>query len=563
MLMQALCLLAATLAVAGSSETSPEASDLYALLYRLNWANHVVLSPEESDAQRELYSKLLERAAEGKPPESATVDRLKEALDRREQQAIDRLVREYRTRTYRAFRLKREELKRRREIAEDLLSRYQKAGQPAAARNQIIQWLFKAATNSTPGHVAPLPELPDLGSASLAEIERRQPSESGDSRQSREDAEPRTDTAAANRQTPARQPASDEPPAPESNVVAAKQDGPLPRIIRGARASTPSAAKPAPHDRRAGVNSLQPKRRENVPSQPGPSDARRTARTFSRSPLETPAESVASPPPPSAAEPRHGDGLVDSLQRLDGVVKKHRLVDRLVPKKQTAAPRGSNDLVGALRNLDVQLKKHGLPEKALRGAPAPAKPPRSLTGALRHLEGVVEQVVPPLAAVPEEASRPREPAPRGESSQPTTDTPTGSGDEPEPQPADRPRINLNELAARIAGSNLAVTRLHNEVGQLEPGDVDGLDELVGQFRKLAERRDDLTLYWNLLSPSQRTMVEPLQPVDPLVSSLGAEVFKSRRFVAGDRFRGTPAERQAALDRLDRVSQVLADTMAGR
>lgn len=661
---QVLCVFAATILLASpASGSGADLVEIQSLLDRLNWANHIVLSPEEAHAQRLRYAELLERAAQGKQLSDDEIDNLKRDLDERENRAIARLTREYRLRTYQAFRLDRAELKRRREAWQALHDRWIDAGRPAATRNRVIGWLVEASKNSTPGRIAPLPELPDLEKPRVAATPDRKPAaRSTVAERSR----PKTDSAAADEarrttpapttqprhepelpgprdmvsgpnkrpatspevlQTPsadmaqqlgrslhslpavtgrvlqslgvplpsmpavspptrsptspsaiaqdrARTPAApprlpttlDEPGktnTPEPRIAAPRRSGPLPTIIRGPGVAT---AVNSPH-RRPGVATSQdtprPRRLEGAPAELATQLPRPKRPTLDRPTPQAIERSLSAPVPAPTEVPRGANGLLSALGQLDGLVKKHQLVDGLLPEREAAPAATSSDLVGALNHLGGQLRKHGLPEKALANVPAPPAPSRNLTGALKHLDGVVEQMLPQLASLSASAeplveADPPDPA----QSRPRADAaklPAG----PPPTEANRPRINLHELEARIAGNNLSLRRLESRIDRLQPGDVADLAQIVDEFRKLADRRDDLLLYWNLLTPSQRATVETLQPADPLISLLGAHVFKARRFVAGDEFSGHPAQRQAALDRLDLMSQVLAETAAGR
>jgi len=85
-------------------------------------------------------------------------------------------------------------------------------------------------------------------------------------------------------------------------------------------------------------------------------------------------------------------GLVQSLEGLDGALKRHKVVERLVPG---GPPRVEGGLVDSLQNLDRVLKKHGVVEKVVpreRSAP----PAGGLTGSLRKLGRVVDDEVLPL-----------------------------------------------------------------------------------------------------------------------------------------------------------------------
>lgn len=129
-----------------------------------------------------------------------------------------------------------------------------------------------------------------------------------------------------------------------------------------------------------------------------------------------------------------------------------------------------------------------------------------------------------------------------------------------PQPPARPphRVNLAELAARVAGSNLALQALEAELEEDRRWDARRLGPLVDRLGILVMRRDDLALFHRLISVRERARVGGLESPQAAISRLAARIFEARTRAAGPGFLGSEAQRRAELRELDALSRQLAE-----
>jgi hypothetical protein len=128
----------------------------------------------------------------------------------------------------------------------------------------------------------------------------------------------------------------------------------------------------------------------------------------------------------------------------------------------------------------------------------------------------------------------------------------------QPLPASRSpetRIQLRELESRIAGYNLAVSRLFSDLHRGRTWTVEELARAAGELTELATTRHDLQLYWKLLPEDYQAQIVPLRTLDDVIPLLARRTAQRRRDLetaAGDSPR-TAWE----LRRLDEVSRRLA------
>lgn len=127
-------------------------------------------------------------------------------------------------------------------------------------------------------------------------------------------------------------------------------------------------------------------------------------------------------------------------------------------------------------------------------------------------------------------------------------------------PRTGPRIQQMELEARIAGYNLALSRLISELHLRSDWSVEQLGASAGELADLATTRHDLSLYWNLLPGARRAHMTPLDPLDDAISLLASRTSKLRRQLESASADHSPRTAWE-LRRLDEVSRRLA-TLAG-
>ena len=124
-------------------------------------------------------------------------------------------------------------------------------------------------------------------------------------------------------------------------------------------------------------------------------------------------------------------------------------------------------------------------------------------------------------------------------------------------------MNLDELKVRIAGTNLALRALEDDADEDRRWTAASLEPLVERFGGLIERRGDLSLFLELVSPRDRSKVGRLDSPRPAVSQLAARIDDARTWATADHFSGTDAQRRRELARLDRLSRALAEMVVER
>ena len=154
-------------------------------------------------------------------------------------------------------------------------------------------------------------------------------------------------------------------------------------------------------------------------------------------------------------------------------------------------------------------------------------------------------------------------APR-RAARPSPPSPTATLDEPpEPAAVRSMQVNVSELAAKIAGNNMALRRLAAELDQKRTWDARQLEPKIARLAPLVARTDDLAMIRDLLPERGRARVgQPESPGD-IIGDLGAKIAAARSRVQSGSFSGTQADRQAELDRLDALSRKLAEMVVQR
>ena len=123
-------------------------------------------------------------------------------------------------------------------------------------------------------------------------------------------------------------------------------------------------------------------------------------------------------------------------------------------------------------------------------------------------------------------------------------------------------VNVEELTARIAGSNLGIRTLESDLDEKGTWDAARLEPLAERLRILVLRHADLSLFRSLVPADQRSSVGRLESPKSAISELGAHISEARKLVSGEEFKGTEAQRRAELDRLETLSRRLAE-LAGK
>jgi hypothetical protein len=122
-------------------------------------------------------------------------------------------------------------------------------------------------------------------------------------------------------------------------------------------------------------------------------------------------------------------------------------------------------------------------------------------------------------------------------------------------------VNIPELAARIAGNNLALHTLEAELDEKREWSVDHLDGLLNRLDILALRQRDLAMFRDLLTAEEQTHLERIAPTQQAIGQMAARISELRNRAKGEGFTGTDPERQEGLKQLDELSQRLSEMAA--
>ena len=118
-------------------------------------------------------------------------------------------------------------------------------------------------------------------------------------------------------------------------------------------------------------------------------------------------------------------------------------------------------------------------------------------------------------------------------------------------------VNLIELAARIAGTNMALRGVEAQLSKTRKWDATQLTTIVAALKQLCDRRDDLTLFRNLLPESKRRLVGQLESARAAISQCSARMSETRFRIDSRIFDSRPKQREEELKRLDELSRQLA------
>ncbi len=131
-------------------------------------------------------------------------------------------------------------------------------------------------------------------------------------------------------------------------------------------------------------------------------------------------------------------------------------------------------------------------------------------------------------------------------------------DEADQSPAGPVEVNVEELAARIAGCNMAMRALEADLDENGTWDAARLAPLVERLKILVLRRGDLDLFREVVPAEKRSGVTRLDSPKTAISQLGARIFAARNQASSPKFSGTEADRRAESERLETLSRRLAE-----
>ena len=122
-------------------------------------------------------------------------------------------------------------------------------------------------------------------------------------------------------------------------------------------------------------------------------------------------------------------------------------------------------------------------------------------------------------------------------------------------------VNLIELAARIAGTNMAFRSIENQLKETHKWDAKQLDSMVTSIKQMCDRRNDLTLFRNLLDESDRGLVGELDSPREAISQCSARIAEVQKQLESRTSRRSK-HREEELQRLDAQSRELAKLVTG-
>jgi hypothetical protein len=118
------------------------------------------------------------------------------------------------------------------------------------------------------------------------------------------------------------------------------------------------------------------------------------------------------------------------------------------------------------------------------------------------------------------------------------------------------QVNIDELAVRIAGYNLAMRSLDAELLGRTNHSIADLAGMVRRLDDLRTAHEDVKLYWNLLDADQRQGLSEMFPARELITSLADRIGRTRGKLVVDGG-AAEAEQRALLDDLSRKLAELA------
>ncbi len=532
----------------------------------------------------------------------------RQTLDSQNVEKLDAAARNYRIRVYLTFHQYRAEHDRRRAAWDRVEAAWKAAGSPVDKFDTLVGWLSAATRASTVGSVGPLPEIPSFD---------RPPVEQTPVKQTPVEQPPVKQTPV--KQTPVKQTPVEQPPVERPSAKPPIVERPMverPSIERPVvKPSTiePPIAKPPiierPSTKRPSIE--RPVAKPPIVEQPRVEPRQPPVRYAAPRPLL---------PGPAASRLGVGERALprDTTRRsdvpIDGpppveVPPVSDLARKVVEKRPS-----STSIPSDLPTLEPRLPLPELPQVAEQAGPAESHLQRSEHPTLAGPNDTVERHaaagqlpsvgatemgdrsvatprVKPQAAVVA-ANRPRAPGPRlvdrpALAAARATLEPTLPNTPPVVEPIDRPprpsaepsampvplplpikpempsRVNLRELAARIAGNNLAVRALESELDKEQTWTARKLEPLLIRLRRLSVRTADLQLYQDIVPEKDRWLVGEAESPRSLVSQLAAGIVEARARATSDQFAGTDADRASELDHLERLSRSLAELARGK
>jgi hypothetical protein len=124
---------------------------------------------------------------------------------------------------------------------------------------------------------------------------------------------------------------------------------------------------------------------------------------------------------------------------------------------------------------------------------------------------------------------------------------------------DRPavRVNLDELAARINGYNLALQAIDAELLRRVEYDATDVARILVRMEELLPNYENVSLYWNVVSERERTGLTSIATAGDIIASLANRIIRLRRDLDAQTDEPAPL-RRVRQDLLDSLTRQLSD-----
>lgn len=502
------------------------------MLRRLDEANGVVLAPDAVAKQHARFREVLAPFADNTTNWRESVEFFDSELALSQRAAMEHLTRRYRMTAYRVVRTDRGAFDARRKSLEQVMAGWRNSDSPADEQYKVIRWLAAATPSADDGELGHLPPLPEFvvggrltasattpEPAALPDAGLPFPTTSPQPIRSIPDVRPArflADRIAASVDLNAVRPAAFHTPVSVDLPV---------EIARRAMAPAQIAMQPS-FETMGFAAVLRP-----APAASSARDAWRQPSSVAgvTRPYSTASPHVASratSPSPS----RSGDPFAFARTSVDRLT----MVSRAGQSRDSDEGRGSR--------FTQSIPDSSASSAMARNTPAYGGYSEPYSGDLSEPDSASEDAPPAL----ELASTPS----RG-----TAPAATAVAKGGESRGASTP--NLEELAARIRGNNVALRTLAARIYEERSWDAKSLGSILDQLAPLVARKDDLKLIRDLVPATQRQRVGELETGSELIADLGSKIARARNQVKQGEFRGSIGQRKAELDQLDQLSRKLA------
>ncbi|MFZ5830750.1 MAG: hypothetical protein ACOY3P_11715, partial [Planctomycetota bacterium] len=118
------------------------------------------------------------------------------------------------------------------------------------------------------------------------------------------------------------------------------------------------------------------------------------------------------------------------------------------------------------------------------------------------------------------------------------------------------RVNISDLAARIAGASFELRGLEDELADDEAWTVARVTTALTRLSRLVQQQRDLETFRRLLPAADLARVGECEPVQTAIAGLARRIVEVRQYVDGASYPGDAASRRADLKLLSELSDQL-------